>query len=183
MKKCPTTIQDAWVFKPNVFHDARGFFFESYNSETFRNLGLDLDFVQDNQSRSSKGVLRGLHYQIGDATQGKLVWVTSGAVFDVIVDLRRSSTTFGAWEGYELNAETHDRLYVPPGCAHGFLVLSETCDFHYKATKPYCPEAERSLRWDDLDLAIDWPLESGFEPNLSPKDASAPAFCLCEKFP
>jgi dTDP-4-dehydrorhamnose 3,5-epimerase len=182
MEKFPTTIHDAWLLKPKVFGDPRGFFLESWNRETFRDNGLDLDFVQDNHSRSSKGVLRGLHYQIGDAAQGKLVWVTSGTVFDVIVDLRQNSPTFGAWDGYVLNTETHDRLYIPPGCAHGFLVLSETCDFFYKATQPYNPQADRSLRWNDSDLAIEWPIEIGVEPIVSPKDASAVSFAECEKF-
>jgi dTDP-4-dehydrorhamnose 3,5-epimerase len=182
MKKLPTKIHDAWLLKPKVFGDARGFFLESWNREMFRDLGLDLDFVQDNHSRSSKGVLRGLHYQIGDAAQAKLVWVTSGAVFDVIVDLRQSSPTFGAWDGYVLNAETHDRLYVPPGCAHGFLVLSDSCDFHYKVTTPYNPQAERGLRWNDSDLAVEWPLAIGAEPLLSNKDKNAPSFAECEKY-
>ncbi len=144
MQELPTKIEGAFVLRPKVFSDERGFFLESWNRETFRQIGLDVDFVQDNHSRSSKHVLRGLHYQIGDAAQGKLVWVTSGAVFDVIVDLRRSSPTFGQWDGYILNAETHDRLWIPPGCAHGFLVLSATCDFHYKVTAPYDPQAERT---------------------------------------
>jgi dTDP-4-dehydrorhamnose 3,5-epimerase len=148
----------------------------------FREIELDIDFVQDNHSRSSKGVLRGLHYQIGNAAQGKLVWVTSGTVFDVIVDLRQSSPTFGVWDGYLLNTETHDRLYVPPGCAHGFMVLSETCDFFYKVTTPYNPQAERALRWNDPDLAIDWPLAIGIEPILSDKDKAALSFKDCEKY-
>jgi dTDP-4-dehydrorhamnose 3,5-epimerase len=122
------------------------------------------------------------NYQIGAAAQGKLVWVTSGTVFDVIVDLRRSSPTFGAWDGYELDTETHHRLYVPPGCAHGFMVLSATCDFFYKATSPYNPQADRSLRWNDPELAIEWPIESGLEPLVSPKDAAAAAFADCEKY-
>jgi len=150
--------------------------------ESFRDLGLNLDFVQDNHSRSSKGVLRGLHYQIGEAAQGKLVWVTSGTVFDVIVDLRQSSSTFGAWDGYVLSTETHDRLYVPPGCAHGFLVLSETCDFFYKVTTPYNSPAERALRWNDPDIGIDWPIEIGLEPILSDKDKAASSFKDCAKY-
>jgi len=182
MKKIPTKIHDAWLLKPKVFGDARGFFLESWNHDTFREIGLGLDFVQDNHSRSSKGVLRGLHYQIGDAAQGKLVWVTSGTVFDVIVDLRRSSPTFGVWDGYLLNTETHDRLYVPPGCAHGFMVLSDVCDVFYKVTTPYNQPAERSLRWDDPDLAIDWPLEIGRESILSEKDKTAPSFKDCPKY-
>jgi dTDP-4-dehydrorhamnose 3,5-epimerase len=145
-------------------------------------LGLDLDFVQDNQSRSSQGVLRGLHYQAGNAAQGKLVSAGSGKAFSVIVDLRQSSPTFGVWDGYLLNTEIHDRLYVPPGCAHGFMVLSDVCDFFYKATAPYNPQAERTLRWNDPDLAIDWPLEIGLEPLLSEKDKAALSFKECEKY-
>lgn len=182
MKKIATKIHDAWVLKPKVFGDARGFFLESWNRDTFRAIGLYFDFVQDNHSRSSKHVLRGLHYQIGQAAQGKLVWVTSGTVFDVLVDLRKSSPTFGLWDGYVLNTETHDRLYVPPGCAHGFLVMSETADFHYKVTAPYDPAAERSLRWNDPALDIEWPIEIGLEPLVSPKDAAAATFAECAKY-
>jgi len=182
MEKFPTKIQGAWLLKPEVFGDARGFFLESWNRETFRTLDLDLDFVQDNQSRSSKHVLRGLHYQIGDAAQGKLVWVTSGTVFDVIVDLRKSSPTFGAWDAYTLTAEQHERIYVPPGCAHGFLVTSETSDFHYKVTAPYNPLKERALQWNDADLDIVWPLRSDSLPIVSSRDAAAAGFAGCEKF-
>jgi len=182
MTKLPTKIHDAWLLKPKVFGDARGFFLESWNRDIFRELGLDLDFVQDNHSRSSKGVLRGLHYQIGDAAQGKLISVGSGEVFSVMVDLRQSSPTFGAWDGYTLTVNNHEQLYIPPGCAHGFLVLSDSCDFHYKVTAPYNPQAERSLRWDDPDLAIDWPLAIGAAPLLSDKDTAAPTFAECEKY-
>lgn len=182
MKKLPTKIHDAWLLKPKVFGDARGFFLESWSREAFREIGLDHNFVQDNHSRSAKHVLRGLHYQIGDAAQGKLVWVTSGTVYDVIVDLRHNSPTFGLYDGYLLSTETHDRLYVPPGCAHGFLVLSETCDFFYKVTTPYVPSAERALRWNDPDLAIDWPIENGIDPIVSLKDAAAATFADCEKY-
>jgi dTDP-4-dehydrorhamnose 3,5-epimerase len=182
MKKIPTNIHDAWLLKPTVFGDARGFFLESWSREAFRSNGLDLDFVQDNHSRSSRHVLRGLHYQAGAAAQGKLVWVSSGTVFDVLVDLRRSSPTFGACSGYVLNAETHDRIYVPPGCAHGFLTMSEVADFHYKATAPYDPVSERCLLWNDHSLAIDWPLETGTGPILSEKDKSAASFEECEKY-
>ena len=182
MQKLPTKIEGAFVLRPKVYCDERGFFLESWNREKFRQIGLDVEFVQDNHSRSSKHVLRGLHYQIGDAAQGKLVWVTSGAVFDVIVDLRRSSPTFGKWDGYLLNSETHDRLWVPAGCAHGFLVLSATCDFHYKVTAHYVSHAERTLRWDDPDLAIAWPLPSGTEPIVSPKDTGGTSFASCDKF-
>ena len=182
MKKLPTKIHDAWLLKPKVFGDARGFFMETWNRQTFEEAGLEVDFVQDNHSRSSKHVLRGLHYQAGDTAQGKLVWVTSGTVFDVLVDLRHSSPTFGVWDGYVLNTETHDRLWVPPGCAHGFLVLSDIADFHYKVSAPYRPDMERSLRWNDPDLAIDWPIDIGLEPIVSPKDAAAASFADCEKY-
>ena len=182
MEKTATKIAEAWLLRPKVFGDARGFFFESWNRQTFRDLGLDLDFVQDNHSRSSRDVLRGLHYQAGAAAQGKLVWVTSGVVFDVLVDLRRNSPTFGQWDGYMLTSEKHERLYVPPGCAHGFLVVSEIADFHYKVTKPYAPEAERALLWNDPQLAIDWPLAAGRKPLLAARDAAACLFQDCEKY-
>jgi dTDP-4-dehydrorhamnose 3,5-epimerase len=182
MKKIPTKIHDAWLLKPKVFGDARGFFMETWNRQTFCDAGLDFDFVQDNHSRSAKHVLRGLHYQSGDTAQGKLVWVTSGTVFDVLVDLRKNSPTFGVWDGYVLNTETHDRLWVPPGCAHGFLVLSDIADFHYKVTSAYRPDMERALVWNDPDLAIDWPIEIGLEPLVSAKDAIAATFTDCEKY-
>jgi dTDP-4-dehydrorhamnose 3,5-epimerase len=182
MKTLPTKVHDAFLIKPKVFGDARGFFMETWNRQTFEEAGLEVDFVQDNHSRSSKHVLRGLHYQAGDTAQGKLVWVTSGTVFDVLVDLRHSSPTFGVWDGYVLNTETHDRLWVPPGCAHGFLVLSDIADFHYKVSAPYRPDMERSLRWNDPDLAIDWPIDIGLEPIVSPKDAAAASFADCEKY-
>jgi dTDP-4-dehydrorhamnose 3,5-epimerase len=182
MKKIPTKIHDAFLLKPKVFGDARGFFMETWNRNVFHDIGLDIDFVQDNHSRSAKNVLRGLHYQAGDAAQGKLVWVTSGTVFDVLVDLRKSSPTFGVWDGYILNTDTHDRLWVPPGCAHGFLVLSDIADFHYKVSTPYRPETECALRWNDPDLAIDWPIEIGLQPIVSAKDESAATFQECEKY-
>lgn len=182
MKKLPTKIYGAWLLKPKVFGDARGFFIETWSRDTFRDTGLDIDFVQDNHSRSAKHVLRGLHYQAGESAQGKLVYVTSGTVFDVLVDLRQSSPTFGVWDGYVLNTETHDRLWVPPGCAHGFLVLSDVADFHYKVSNPYRPDMERSLCWSDPELAIDWPIEIGLEPIVSPKDATASTFDECEKY-
>ena len=182
MKKIPTKIHDAFLLKPKVFGDARGFFMETWNRNVFHDIGLDVDFVQDNHSRSAKKVLRGLHYQAGDAAQGKLVWVTSGTVFDVLVDLRKSSPTFGVWDGYILNTDTHDRLWVPPGCAHGFLVLSDIADFHYKVSTPYRPETECALRWNDPDLAIDWPIEIGLQPIVSAKDESAATFQECEKY-
>ena len=155
---------------------------ETWNRNVFHDIGLDVDFVQDNHSRSAKNVLRGLHYQAGDAAQGKLVWVTSGTVFDVLVDLRKSSPTFGVWDGYILNTDTHDRLWVPPGCAHGFLVLSDIADFHYKVSTLYRPETECALRWNDPDLAIDWPIEIGLQPIVSAKDESAATFQECEKY-
>ena len=182
MQKISTKIHDAYLLKPKVFGDARGFFLESWNRETFRSLGIDADFVQDNHSRSAKHVLRGLHYQAGDTAQGKLVWVTSGTVFDVLVDLRKNSPTFGVWDGYYLTADAHERLWVPPGCAHGFLVVSDTADFHYKVSAPYRPDTERSLLWNDPDLAITWPLEIGIDPIVSAKDASAASFKECEKY-
>ena len=182
MEKITTKIHDAYLLKPKVFGDARGFFLESWNRQTFRELGIDFDFVQDNHSRSARHVLRGLHYQAGGAAQGKLVWVTSGTVFDVLVDLRRSSPTYGFWDGYMLTSEAHERLWVPPGCAHGFLVVSELADFHYKVSAPYAPETERALRWDDATLSINWPIEPGISPIVSPKDAIASSFEECEKY-
>jgi dTDP-4-dehydrorhamnose 3,5-epimerase len=182
MQKLPTKIHDAYLLKPKVFGDARGFFLESWNKKTFQELVGDFDFVQDNHSRSAKHVLRGLHYQAGDKAQGKLVWVTSGTVFDVIVDLRKSSPTFGVWDGYNLTADAHERLWVPPGCAHGFLVLSEVADFHYKVTSLYAPESEHALHWNDPELGITWPLEIGINPIVSPKDADAASFAVCEKY-
>jgi dTDP-4-dehydrorhamnose 3,5-epimerase len=182
MIKLPTKIHDAYLLKPQVFGDARGFFLESWSREKFRSIGLDIDFVQDNHSRSARHVLRGLHYQAGDAAQGKLVWVTSGSVFDVLVDLRKSSPTFGVWDGYLLTADAHERLWVPPGCAHGFLVVSDSADFHYKVSAPYSPKDERSLRWDDPKLSIQWPIEIGITPTVSPKDAVAASFENCEKY-
>jgi dTDP-4-dehydrorhamnose 3,5-epimerase len=182
MEKIATSIQGAWALKPRVARDARGYFFESWNQRSFREAGLDANFVQDNYSHSSKHVLRGLHYQAGAAAQGKLVWVTAGRVFDVIVDLRRTSPTFGRWHGCILGAEAHESLWIPPGCAHGFLVLSDYCDFQYKATNLYSPEAERTLRWNDPHLAIEWPLGTGAEPIVSPKDAASASFAECEKY-
>ncbi|MDP3332840.1 MAG: dTDP-4-dehydrorhamnose 3,5-epimerase [Methylococcaceae bacterium] len=168
MKIIPTTIPDLLIFEPKVFGDQRGFFLESYNQLTFQSLtGLSLNFVQDNHSRSGKNVLRGLHYQI-QQPQGKLVRVTSGKVFDVAVDLRKSSPTFGRWDGVELSGDNHRQLWVPPGFAHGFVVLSEQADFLYKTTDYYAPEHERCIRWDDPEIGIVWP--EGIEPLLSGKD-------------
>lgn len=173
----PTKIAGAWIWTPEIKADLRGFFLESW-----RKGPGEPEFVQDNHSRSARGVLRGLHYQAGEAAQGKLVWVTSGEVYDVIVDLRQSSPTFGQWESFVLGATAHARLFVPAGCAHGFLVLSESADFHYKVTKPRDPEAERCLQWDDKDLGIPWPRETGVQPILSEKDRAGLSFKECEKY-
>jgi dTDP-4-dehydrorhamnose 3,5-epimerase len=166
---------DVLILEPKVFHDERGFFFESFNQREFNEAtGLDVHFVQDNHSRSSKGVLRGLHYQV-QQPQGKLVRAVKGAVFDVVVDLRKHSPTFGRWEGVELSGENQLLRWIPPGFAHGFLVQSESADFLYKSTDFYAPQHERSIRWNDVSLAIAWPL-SGISPTLSSKDAAASGF-------
>ena len=167
MKATRLAIPDVVLIEPKVFGDSRGFFFESFNQKAFdEDTGTNHQFVQDNHSRSAKGVLRGLHYQI-EQPQGKLVRVAQGAVFDVAVDIRRSSPTFGQWVGAELSAENHRQLWVPPGFAHGFLVLSDLADFLYKTTDYYAPQYERSILWNDSDLNIDWPIG---EPILSNKD-------------
>lgn len=157
------------IIEPKVFGDERGFFMESWNAAAFAQAGLDLTFVQDNHSRSQKGVLRGMHFQ-NPAPQGKLVRVVSGAVFDAVVDLRRSSPTFGKWTGVLLSAENKRMFWVPEGFAHGFLTLEDNTDFLYKCTSAYLPQNECSLAWDDPDVGIDWPLD-GIEPKLSAKDA------------
>jgi len=170
MNVVKTEIPEVLILEPKVFGDARGFFMESFNARTFQSCtGLDVSFVQDNHSRSARGVLRGLHYQIEQA-QGKLVRVTSGSVFDVAVDIRRSSPTFGKWVGVELTGENHRQLWVPPGFAHGFVVLSDTADFLYKTTDYYAPQFEQCIRWDDPTLAIAWPIKD-FTPQVSTKDA------------
>lgn len=180
MKFIETGVKDALIIEPRVFGDARGFFMESWNRLAFAQLGLALDFVQDNHSRSQRGVLRGLHYQVKQP-QGKLVRVVSGAVFDVAVDLRRSSPTFGQWAGVVLSEENRRMFWVPPGFAHGFLVMSDSADFLYKATDYYAPEHERSIRWNDPELAIDWPLQGA--PLLAAKDANALPFAQAEAYP
>lgn len=181
MKATPLAIPEVILFEPKVFGDARGFFLESFNKKLFdAATGGEYDFVQDNHSRSSKGVLRGLHYQLPPHAQGKLVRVVQGAVFDVAVDVRRSSPTFGQWVGAELSAENHHQLWVPPGFAHGFVVLSETADFLYKTTNYYAPTHERSIAWNDAQLAIEWPMNE--EPSLSGKDALAPKWADAEVF-
>jgi dTDP-4-dehydrorhamnose 3,5-epimerase len=175
MKVEQTKLEGALVIHPRVFCDERGFFLETWNKKTFDEaLGRPVDFVQDNHSRSAQYVLRGLHYQAGHSAQDKLVWVTSGCVFDVMADLRRESPTYGQWDGYMLTSEDHNRVWVPKGLAHGFLVLSEWADFHYKCTAPYDPVAERSLRWNDPTIGVKWPLPEGIKPLISPKDAAAP---------
>ena len=181
MKFIPTNIPGVILLEPSVFGDHRGFFMESWQRKNFAENGIDYDFVQDNHSKSSHGILRGLHYQI-QQPQGKLVRVIEGAVFDVAVDMRQSSATFGQWVGYELSAENHRMLWVPPGFAHGFYVMSETAEFVYKCTDYYAPEFERSLLWNDKHLNIDWQLVDNKPPVLSDKDATAPNFIAAEKF-
>lgn len=171
MQVIATRLPDVVLLEPKVFGDARGFFMESWNRQTFADLGFNLDFVQDNHSRSARGVLRGLHYQLNQP-QGKLVRVTSGAVFDVAVDLRRGSPHFGKWTGHELSAENQHMLWVPPGFGHGFLVLSESADFLYKTTAYYAPQWDRGIRWDDPEIGVQWPLE--LAPKLSAKDQVLP---------
>lgn len=168
MKRLDTFIEGLVVLEPQVFKDDRGFFFESYNEETFRRLGINSRFVQDNHSGSRKGVIRGLHYQICHP-QAKLVRVIAGEIFDVAVDIRRSSPTFGKWFGLNLSAENKRLLYIPEGFAHGFLVLSDWAEVLYKTTDFYAPECDRVIIWNDPEIAIDWPL-NGIEPILSPKD-------------
>jgi len=180
MQIVETALPGVLIIEPRVFGDARGFFIESWNRQSFADTGLDLDFVQDNHSRSARGVLRGLHYQL-ENPQGKLVRVTQGAVFDVAVDIRRSSPHFGQWVGVELSAENYRMLWIPPGFAHGFLVLSETADFLYKCTTLYHPPSDRGIRWDDPDIGIVWP-DVGAAPLLSGKDEAAPLLADAEIF-
>ncbi len=181
MKVIETAIPDVKILEPRVFGDERGFFMETWNSQVFTERGLNLHFVQDNHSRSSQGILRGLHYQMRH-TQGKLVRVTSGTVFDVAVDLRQSSPTFGQWVGVELSATNHRMLWIPPGFAHGFYVMSETADFIYKCTDFYAPEHERTLCWNDPTLHVQWPLIDGMQPQLSAKDIVGKCWADAEKF-
>jgi dTDP-4-dehydrorhamnose 3,5-epimerase len=175
-------IPDVVLLRPKLFGDHRGFFLESWNRKSFADAGLDIDFVQDNHSRSARHTLRGLHYQL-QQTQGKLVRVTQGAVFDVAVDLRRSSPTFGRWVGAELSETNNHILWVPPGFAHGFLVLSESADFQYKCTDYYAPAHERSLLWNDPALGIEWPLPAGVTPLLAKKDAAGAGIDVADTFP
>ena len=180
MKVVATEIPEVHIVEPRVFGDDRGFFFESFNQKVWEEMtGLKTSFVQDNHSRSTKGVLRGLHYQL-EQTQGKLVRCVAGEVFDVAVDVRRGSATFGKWVGAHLSAENKRQFWVPEGFAHGFLVLSDSAEFLYKTTDYYAPEHERCIRWDDPELSIDWPLLSS--PILSSKDAAGLNFSSAEVF-
>lgn len=181
MKLTPTAIPDVIIIEPRVFGDERGFFFESWNQQQFADAGLDINFVQDNHSKSAQGILRGMHYQTRQ-TQGKLVRVCAGEVFDVAVDMRRSSPTFGQWVGEYLSAQNHRMMWVPPGFAHGFYVTSETAEFLYKCTDLYAPEHEVSMRWDDPEVGIEWPLHHGEHPRLSAKDETGLAFADAPKF-
>ena len=173
MKFTPTALPDVFLVEPVVHGDARGFFLESYREEELARAGIAARFVQDNHSGSRKGILRGLHYQCRHP-QGKLVRVTAGEVFDAAVDLRRGTPGYGKWVGARLSAENRRMLWIPPGFAHGFLVLSDWAEVQYKATEYYAPEADRSIRWNDPAIGVDWPLESIGEPQLSEKDARAP---------
>ena len=179
MRVTPTSIPDVILFEPQVFGDERGFFIETFRQSTFDDLGIDAKFVQDNHSSSSKGVLRGLHYQI-QKPQGKLVRVIAGEVYDVAVDLRKSSPTFGQHVGMHLSADNKRIFWVPPGFAHGFLVLSDIAEFVYKCTEYYAPEYESSLLWNDPELAIGWPVDG--EPELSAKDRAANVLADAEVF-
>jgi dTDP-4-dehydrorhamnose 3,5-epimerase len=170
MKFIKTPLRDVYLLEPRVFGDQRGFFMETWNIETFRAAGFDLNFVQDNHSRSAHGILRGLHFQM-EHTQGKLVRVTAGEAFDVAVDLRRHSPTFGQWYGVSLSAENQRMLWVPPGFAHGFYVTSDYADFLYKCTDIYHPASEITLAWNDATVGIEWPVPDGETPQLSAKDA------------
>ena len=181
MQVVETSLPEVKILEPRVHGDARGFFLESWNSRTFADLGLTLEFVQDNHSHSGHGILRGIHYQLLHP-QGKLVRVTRGIVFDVAVDLRRSSPNYGRWVGVELSDHNHRMLWVPPGFGHGFYVASHEADFIYKCTDFYYPQHERAVRWDDPELAIDWPLPAGEPPALSEKDSEAPLLKNAETY-
>jgi len=181
MNVVTTDIPEILILEPKVFGDARGFFYESFNDKAFREVtGVDVPFVQDNHSRSVKGVLRGLHYQLPPAAQGKLVRCTVGEVYDVAVDIRKSSPTFGHWVGVHLSAENKRQLWIPEGFAHGFYAISEVTELQYKATAYYSPQHDRSICWNDPDIGIKWP---NGEPLLSAKDAGARPFSSVELFP
>lgn len=176
----PLAIPDVMLIEPRIFGDTRGFFFESFNQRAFNQAtGTEYQFVQDNHSRSTKGVLRGLHYQLAPHAQGKLVRCVNGAVFDVAVDIRRSSPTFGQWVGVELSEQNQRQLWVPPGFAHGFITLTDFADFLYKTTNYYAPTHDRGLAWNDPRIAIAWP-DLGGAPQLSGKDAVAPELCAVD---
>lgn len=182
MEVVPTAHPEVLLLKPKVFRDQRGFFLETWQEVVFRDAGVPHRFVQDNHSRSIRHTLRGLHYQVG-APQGKLVRAATGRIFDVAVDLRRSSPSYGSWVGAVLSDENHHMLWVPPGFAHGFLVLSEQADLVYKCTELYSAPDDRAIRWDDPTLGIEWPVPAGVEPLLSPRDRSAPLFTDAPVFP
>jgi len=182
VKFTATDLPGVIRIEPVVHKDERGFFMETWQARRFAENGIDVEFVQDNFSHSTKGALRGLHYQI-QQSQGKLVRVVQGEVFDVAVDLRKSSPNYGQWVGEVLSAENKHQLWIPPGFGHGFLTISETAEFEYKCTDYYAPEFERSIRWDDPDIGIDWPLSDGELPALSSKDSAAPLFRVAETCP
>lgn len=179
MNKIETAIPEVFLIEPKVFGDERGFFYESWNKNTLASLGLDVDFVQDNHSKSQRGVLRGLHYQI-QHPQGKLVRVVAGEVYDVAVDMRRSSATFGKWVGFTLSSDSKRMAWIPPGFAHGFLVTSDNAEFLYKTTDYYFPEHERSLLWNDPAVGIEWPIKDA--PILAAKDAAGLELSQCESY-
>lgn len=181
MEVIETRIPDVKLIKPKVFGDERGFFMETWNARAFAEAGIDATFVQDNHSRSVEHTLRGLHYQIRQP-QGKLVRVTRGEVFDVAVDLRNGSPTFGEWVGEVLSERNQHQLWVPPGFAHGFYVMSDSADFQYKCTEFYAPKHERCIRWDEPELGIDWPIPAGSVPIVSPKDSDGVSFADADKY-
>jgi dTDP-4-dehydrorhamnose 3,5-epimerase len=182
VKFLKTPIEGVVLIEPQIFGDDRGFFMETWQAPKFNAAGIEAKFVQDNQSRSTQWTLRGMHMQVEHA-QGKLVRVTSGAVFDVVVDLRRSSPSFGRWWGTELSDQNHSMVWVPPGLAHGILITSVSADFFYKCTDIYSPAHERALAWDDKTVGIEWPIPSGIQPRLSTKDTKGLSFAEIEKFP
>ena len=182
MQFIPTSIPDVILIKPKVYADERGFFLESWERQKFLAAGIDADFVQDNHSLSTYGTLRGLHYQLGQP-QGKLVRVTQGEVYDVAVDLRRSSPHFGRWIAVQLTSANHEMLWVPPGFAHGFFVMSESAEFQYKCSDYYAPQEERCIRWNDETLAIDWPITVSQTPLVSAKDALGVSFTQADVYP
>ncbi len=182
MEFIPTRLPEVVLIKPKVFGDARGYFLESWSQPKFAAAGIHAQFVQDNHSYSSQWILRGMHYQIQN-TQGKLLRVSRGAVYDVAVDVRRSSPNFGKWVGMELSDTNHHMLWVPPGFAHGFLALTDNVDFLYKCTDVYAPQHERALRWNDPAVGIEWPIPAGVQPQLAARDAQAPDLAGLEVFP